>query len=327
MNKEINKNDELTIARVIEVHREMYKVKYENMEKSAKLKSSVFYKDLNAIYPAVGDYVKVNINPQGDDIIHEVMERKSKFSRFDSHYGKEQLVATNFDHVFILTSLNHDFNIKRLERYLASAWESGGMPSIIFTKRDLIEDYSEYLLQVEEMAVGVPLYFISSVTGEGIEELKSTIKPNETIVFLGSSGVGKSSLVNALCGYNKMRVNEIREDDSKGKHTTTHRQLITLDNGAMIIDTPGMRELAMYTIDDGLDNTFSDIVDLFDKCRFSDCKHMKEPGCAVKAALAKSTLSLDRWENYLKLEREAKYARKKEKLRQMRMDRISQSKK
>ena len=306
--------DDLIPARITEVHKEVYTIIYDNIEKRARLKGSMFYNDKYSIYPAVGDFVLVKENPYGEDIIHYVLDRKSKFSRYDSHYEKEQMVAANFDHVFIISSLNYDFNIKRIERYLAIAWESGANPAIVLTKADLVDDIQEYNLQIDNIAMGVPIFYISSITGEGIDELKKYLRPKETIVFLGSSGVGKSSLVNALAGEEIMKVNDIREDDSKGRHTTTHRQLIILSNGTMIIDTPGMRELALWNTQDGLDTTFSEIEELSRLCRFKDCSHNKEPGCAIKSALSTGKLTYDRWDNYVKLQKEAKFAAKKEQL-------------
>lgn len=302
-------DEELIPARVVAVHREQYKIVSEFGENSAKLKGSVFFNAKeDVVYPGVGDFVLIMKNPCGDDVIYKVIDRKSKFSRMDTCNGKEQLVACNFDYVFIMTSLNHDFNIKRLERYLTVAYESGAMPIIILTKADLCEDSTEYEEKLEDIAFGVPIIKISSLTGEGIDEIKNYVKSGKTVVFLGSSGVGKSSLVNAIAGYDLMKVNGIREDDSRGRHTTTHRQLIMLDSGAMIIDTPGMRELGMWDVSQGLNATFSDIEELESQCKFNDCKHKAEPGCAIKAALDSGKLSKERWENYKKLKKESQRA-------------------
>jgi ribosome biogenesis GTPase / thiamine phosphate phosphatase len=314
--KELNISDkDLIPGRVIEIQKEQYKVITEYGENTAKLKGSLFYNDeVNSIYPAVGDFVLVKHNSIGDSIVYHVLKRKSKFSRLDSFYGDEQVVATNFDYVFIMTSLNHDFNIKRIERYLTATWQSGALPVIILTKLDLCSDYTFQKEQIEEVALGVPIIAVSSLTGEGLEQLKEFIKPSVTIVFLGSSGVGKSSLVNAVAEGDIMKVNSIRDDDSKGRHTTTHRQLIMLQNGTMIIDTPGMRELGMWDVSEGLDTAFADIEELSDKCKFRDCKHQCEPGCAVKEALESGELSKERWENYIKLKKEARFAERKEAL-------------
>jgi ribosome biogenesis GTPase / thiamine phosphate phosphatase len=304
---------ELIPARITEMHKEQYVIVTEFGENSAKLKGSLFYNNYaKNVYPSVGDFALVKHNPCGDDIIYRVLERKSKFSRLDSFYENEQVVATNFDYVFIMTSLNHDFNIKRIERYLTAAWQSGADPVILLTKSDLSSDCSIYREKIEQIAPEVPILAVSSHTGDGLDELKDYIKPCTTVVFLGSSGVGKSSLVNAVAGENIMNVKGIREDDSKGRHTTTHRQLIMLSNGAMIIDTPGMRELGMWDVSDGLEVAFSEIEALSLKCRFRDCSHHREPGCAVRAALESGELSGDRWDNYLKLKREARFAEQRE---------------
>ncbi|MBL4934166.1 ribosome small subunit-dependent GTPase A [Clostridium sp. YIM B02515] len=300
-------------GRVIEVQRETYKIVTDKGESYAKLKGSIFYNDaFQSTYPAVGDFVLAFHNPYGEDVIYHVLERKSKFSRLDSFNQIEQLVAANFDYVFIMTSLNHDFNIKRIERYLTAAWESGGTPVIILTKADLCEDYEGYVEQIEQIAFGVSIIPISSVTGEGMDKLQEFIKPSKTIVFLGSSGVGKSSLVNAIAGEEIMKVNNIREDDSRGRHTTTHRELIMMENGTMIIDTPGMRELGMWNASEGLDTVFSDIEKLSGNCRFRDCSHGSEPGCAVKSALQSGELTKARWESYIKLKKEIRFAEMKE---------------
>lgn len=304
---------DLIPGRIIAVHKEQYKLVTEYGENDAKLKGSLFYNDkIHNVYPTVGDFVLVKYNPLGEDIIYHVLERKSKFSRLDSFNKVEQIVAANFDYVFIMLSLNNDFNVNRIERYLTAAWQSGALPVIILTKLDLCDNYTLQKERIEEIAPAVPIVAVSAFTGEGLEQLRTYIAPYKTVVFLGSSGIGKSSLVNAIFGEEIMKVNTIREDDSKGRHTTTHRQLIKLNNHAMIIDTPGMRELGMWDVSDGLDIVFDEIEELAKSCKFQDCNHESEPGCAVKVALESGTLAMERWDNYIKLKKEARFAESKE---------------
>lgn len=314
-NYDEHRNNSLIPARVIEIHRNIYKIICEYGEISASLKGSFFNEVTQSQdFPAVGDFVLIQYN-SGQPVIFEILPRKSKFSRPDysghaAGYVKtilEQVVAANFDYVFIMCSLNNDFNIGRIQRYLAAAWQSGGIPVIILTKSDLCENYSEQLKQVQKASTAVDIVIVSAKTGVGLEQLSPYLGKSKTIVFLGSSGVGKSSLVNALAKQDIMKVNEIREDDSKGRHTTTHRQLIKLPDGTLIIDTPGMRELSLWDANEGLGELFSDVEDLFVRCKFSNCRHETEPGCAVKSAIESGTLSYDRWQDYLKLKGEAKF--------------------
>lgn len=306
-------SEDLIPGRITAVHKEQYRLVTEYGENAGKLKGSLFYNDkIHNVYPTVGDFVLVKHNPIGDDTIYHVLERKSKFSRLDSFNDVEQIVAANFDYVFIMLSLNNDFNVNRIERYLTAAYQSGAIPVIIMTKLDLCDNYSSQKEEIEKIAPFVPIVAVSAFSKEGFEELWTYIAPYKTIVFLGSSGIGKSSLVNALCGEEIMKVNTIREDDSKGRHTTTHRQLIKLKNDAMIIDTPGMRELGMWNVSEGLGKAFDEIEELAKNCKFKDCMHRSEPGCAVKAALEGGELSKERWDNYIKLKKEAKFAESKE---------------
>lgn len=310
---ETNISSETIPARVIAVHKERYDIISEYGESHAKLKASVYYLDVPLEeYPTTGDFVIIQYNSIGDSIITNTLKRKSYFSRFDPWSKRgEQAIAANFDYVFIMASLNYDFNLKRIERYLTQSWQSGAVPVIILTKSDLVEDFAEQVRIVEKIAIGVGVYAVSAVTMYGINMLAEYIKPHKTIVFLGSSGVGKSSLVNALAGEIIMNVNEIREDDSRGCHTTTHRQLIMLNNGAMIIDTPGMRELGMWDVDTGLDEAFNDIEKYLDKCKFNDCTHGNEPGCAIKDAINQGFVSQERWISYLNLKKESSYTEDK----------------
>ena len=298
-------------ARVTAVHKERYEIVCEFGETHAKLKTSIYYKGSEE-FPTTGDFVMINYNHQGDSQIIKTLPRRTFFSRKDPTPGRgEQAVAANFDYVFVVQSLNHDFNIKRMERYLTLAWQSGAVPIVILTKADLVEDHARLLEEARRAAPFVDVHAISAYSGFGMEALEQYLQPGKTIVFLGSSGVGKSSLVNAFAGEEIMTVNGIRENDSKGRHTTTHRQLIRLKTGAMIIDTPGMRELGMWDVSIGLGSAFADVEEFLGKCRFADCRHEKEPGCAVKAAIASGELSRERWDSYILLKKEAKYSEDK----------------
>ena len=296
-------------ARVTAVHRERYELVCEYGKTFGRLKTGIYYADKAEDFPTTGDFVLIDFIANGDSLIMKTLPRKSFFSRRDPTPGRgEQAVAANFDYVFIMQSLNFDFNLKRMERYITLAWQSGALPVVILTKADLIDDYSGQICEVEKVAAGMGIYAVSAKTGLGIDALSDYLKPRKTIVFLGSSGVGKSSLVNALAGEEIMATNVIREDDSKGRHTTTHRQLIMLPSGVMIIDTPGMRELGVWDVSTGLGEAFGDVEQYLGKCRFSDCKHQSEPGCAVKAAIEDGKLSQERWNSYISLKREAKYS-------------------
>lgn len=301
-----------TAARITAVHRDRFEIECEYGSGLAVLKKSEYYYG-GEIFPTTGDYVLVDYNESGESRIVKTLQRKSVFARLDpsSSGNAPQAVAANFDYVFIIQSLAGDFNPKRLERYLSLAWQSGGIPAVILTKTDLAEDFSTQVRLAEKIAAGVMVFAVSSVTGYGIEELKKYLKPNKTVVFLGSSGVGKSSLVNALSGEEIMSTGSVRESDGRGRHTTTARQLITLKSGVYIIDTPGMREIGMWDAADGIDRSFADVEQFFGKCRFRDCRHRSEPGCAVKQAISEGKLSRERWESYLELKNESKYTEDK----------------
>jgi ribosome biogenesis GTPase len=307
-------------ARVTAVHRERYAVICRFGEGFARLKAGVYYGEGGEPFPTVGDFVLLQYEPVGDGLIVKTLPRKSLFSRpkYSGHaagYVKtivEQTVAANFDHVFIMASLNHDLNVSRMERYLAVAWQSGATPVILLTKADLMPDASAQIRAVEAIAAGVSVIACSAVSGMGLKRLWELIAPGKTAVFLGSSGVGKSSLLNALAGERLMAVNAIREEDSRGRHTTTHRQLFMLPHGGMIIDTPGMRELGMWDVREGLGGAFADVEAVLSRpCKFSDCRHASEPGCAVKAALEAGELTRERWAHYQNLKREAKFTEDK----------------
>jgi len=307
-------------ARVIEVHRELYQVMCEYGEVNARLKGT-FYKTLtkNDGFPVVGDFVKIQYNKFGDSLIVSLCPRKSKFSRadFSGHAVgyvktlKEQVIASNFDYVFIMVSLNHDFNLNRIERYLTIALHSGGQPVVVLTKADINSNYEEYINKVKELSDKAEVHAISSITGFGLADISKYFSVGKTIVFLGSSGVGKSTLVNAIADKEVMKVKKIRKHDSKGRHTTTHRQLIMLPMKTMVIDTPGIRELGMWDAQEGINEEFSDITNLISQCKFSDCTHTGEPGCTIKAALNSNELSKERWYRYCKLTGENEWGSKK----------------
>lgn len=248
-------------------------------------------------------------------IIHGILPRTSKFSRKQAGFvTDEQIVAANVDTVFLVAALNQDFNVRRLERYLILAWESGANPVIVLTKADLCGEGErrEKVAEAEQAAMGVPVHMISAAIGEGLGSLAPYFGEGQTVALLGSSGVGKSTLVNALYGEAIMNVKEIREDDDKGRHTTTHRELVPLPGGGVLIDTPGMRELQLWHAEEGLGQGFRDVEQLAAGCRFDDCGHGNEPGCAVQEALRSGALPADRYDSYLKLQRELAYLARKE---------------
>ena len=309
-------------ARITAAFKERYEVVSEKGASFAVLKRAA-YQGKNAAeeFPAVGDYVSLRYEETGDSLIVKTLPRSSKFSRsnFSGHaagYVKtvlSQTVAANFDYVFLMSSLNHDFNVARMERYLAMAYHSGAQPVIILTKADAAVERAEKLNRARAIAGQAPIHVISAHTGEGILELAAYFEPGKTAVFLGSSGVGKSSLVNALAGQEVMPVNDIREDDSKGRHTTTHRQMIFLPGGAMVIDTPGLRELGMWEAEEGLLETFADVEAYLGRCRFSNCSHHGEPGCAIREAVAQGKLEQERVDRYRQLLGETRFSAKKAK--------------
>ncbi|MDW7677522.1 MAG: ribosome small subunit-dependent GTPase A, partial [Bacillota bacterium] len=242
---------------------------------------------------------------EGHAMIHRILTRKSVFIRKAAGSGsEEQVVAANIDTVFICMSLNQDFNLRRMERYLSIAWDSGATPVIVLTKSDLCMNLPQKLAELETVALGVEVIVTSSMKEEGFQPVKAHLDKGKTIAFVGSSGVGKSTLINRLMGEERIKTREIRKDD-KGRHATTHRELFLLPSGGVVIDTPGMRELGLEQAD--LSATFADINQLSEHCRFSDCSHTREPGCSVQEAIAEGRLAAERLESYRKLKKEAKY--------------------
>lgn len=298
----------LFLARVSVQHKNLYKVFTENGEIQAEVSGKI---DFNARdssdYPVVGDWVMVDRvdDSGGNAIIHHILRRKSAFERKAAGTSNQtQVVAANIDTVFICMSLNNNFNLRRLERYLAIAWDSMATPVILLTKSDLCDNISTRLSQVHTVALGVDVLVTTSMEDDGYAAVNNYLGQGKTAAFIGSSGVGKSTLINRLMGEEILVTREIREDD-RGKHTTTHRQLIALPNGGVVIDTPGMRELQLESAD--LTRSFADIEDLAQSCRFHDCTHQKEPGCAVREAIEKGILPAERLGSYQKLQTELSY--------------------
>lgn len=296
------------VGRVFAQHKDLYKVMCENGELTSEVSGKFIYavKTLSD-YPAVGDFVMLDRNTDtgGNAIIHAVLKRKSAFIRkMAGTSNNEQIVASNIDTVFICMSLNNDFNLRRLERYLSIAWDSGSTPVVVLTKSDLCEDLEKKLHEVTSIAFGVDVIATSSINDNDFLTVMNYIQKEKTVAFIGSSGVGKSTLINRLIGEEKLSTKGLRNDD-KGKHTTTSRELILLENGGMVIDTPGMRELGIENAD--LSRTFVDIDNLSSMCKFNNCTHTSEPNCAIQNAISDGCLSAERFLSYQKLKKEAKY--------------------
>ncbi|WP_377891215.1 ribosome small subunit-dependent GTPase A [Alkalihalobacillus sp. R86527] len=297
-------------ARVIQEHRGSYEISNGD---------TIFRADLSGKYrfeaasrdelPAVGDWVLATLlHEEKNAIIHQLIPRKSKFSRKAAgNTTDEQIIAANIDTVFLVNALNQDFNLGRIERYLIMAWESGADPVIVLSKADLCDDSDEKAFSVEKIAGGVPVHIVSSATCEGLEGLQEYLGIGKTVALLGSSGAGKSTLINKLYGSDIQKVQDIREDDGKGRHTTTSRELVVLDMGGVLIDTPGMRELQLWDAGDSMTNSFQEIEDLSQNCFFRDCTHSEEPKCAVNSAIVEGTLDQRRFENYKKFKKELAY--------------------
>lgn len=293
-----------TFARVTAVHRDRFELRCMGKEQNALLD---FRLRERGERPTVGDYVLTEMSAD-TSFITAVLPRFSRFSRADPDpLAGEQIVAANFDTVCLVSSMNQDFNPRRLERYLVQTWESGAAPVILLTKADLAERPEQFLLETETRFPGVPVLGLSVYDLESLRQLDSYLQPGRTVVFLGSSGVGKSSLVNALLGERRMKVGSIREDDGRGRHTTTYRQMLRLPSGAQVIDTPGMRQLGLFETG-GADALFADVEALISACRFADCRHENEPGCAVRAAVQNGTLDPQRLETYLQFRKEEESA-------------------
>jgi len=258
--------------------------------------------------PAVGDWVLIEPAVDGPATVVEILPRRTQFVRRKAGTESgEQVIAANVDVACIVSSLNQELSARRIERYLVAAWDSGAMPVIVLTKSDLCADIDAAVDPIRDVASGAPIEVVSSVSGNGIEGLRKWLVPRQTVALIGSSGVGKSTLVNTLAGTELLVTQDIRAFDDKGRHTTTHREIFRLPDGLLLLDTPGMREFGLVEAEEGLEETFDDVAELAAQCRFGDCRHVSEPGCRVREAIEAGTLPAERWVSYEKLQKEAAF--------------------
>jgi ribosome biogenesis GTPase len=300
--------DGLRPARVVAVHRDTSIVRDGSGDRPASVSGAFRFAALaHSDFPSVGDWVVLD----ADDVVGAILPRRSVFkrvaadgSRRGTSLDDEQVMAANVDVALLVAGLDNDFNLRRIERYLAVAWSSSITPVVVLNKADLADDVDGRLIAVDAIAPGVATVAVSARTGQGLDGLRAHLLRGTTAAILGSSGVGKSTLVNALLGEDRQATAEVRDSDSRGRHTTTHRELFELPGGALLVDTPGIRALEVLGADEGVEAAFDDVADLAATCRFSDCRHNGEPGCAIRAALADGTLSPERLSSHQKLERE-----------------------
>ncbi len=312
---EAYRGEGLVPARVAREDRQMYAVLCEDGELTAEVSGRLRHEAQGKdAFPAVGDWVAIASRPEeGKATIHAVLQRRSAFSRKVAGGNTEaQIVAANVDTVFLVSGLDGDFNMRRIERYLTVAWDSGANPVVVLNKADLCDDVATRMGEVEAVAFGVPIHAVSALDDTDTDALRSYLGTGKTVAFLGSSGVGKSTLVNSLIGTERQATAAVRDDDSRGRHTTTRRELIRCPAGGVLIDTPGMRELQLWADEEGLKRTFDDIEELAVQCRFGDCGHQSEPGCAIQEALADGTLDEARYRSYTKLQRELQHLEQKQ---------------
>lgn len=305
--------DGRTPGRILVQHRDGYLVATKSGELRAKMSSRLRKEAKDAGHPAVGDWVALSVDPvERTGNIEAILPRRTAFVRRAAHsVHTSQVVAANVDVVFVVTSLNADLNPRRIERYLAAASQSGAKPVLVLTKSDLCADPQARVSEIAAVAAGFPIVVVSARDDVGLDLLLAHVRKGETCVLVGSSGVGKSTLVNAFLGAERMATHAVREGDDQGRHTTSHRELVLLSNGALIMDTPGMRELGLIDADEGVSAAFEDIEQLAGRCRFNDCAHANEPDCAIRDALESGLLDPARWANFQKLGLELRAAEDK----------------
>lgn len=323
---EINKDGNIQ-GRVSREEKGRYTVRHADGECTAVVSGKLRYKALSiSDFPAVGDWVAMKLINNGEEgVIFNLLPRKSSFTRKAPISGarkvkdykdrtivlggttEEQVIAANVDVIFIVMALDCNFNLRRLERYLLLAWNSGATPVIVLNKIDMCDDVEQRYIEVCDIAQGVNIHCISALEDNGIDQLQKYINEGVTIGLFGSSGVGKSTIINCLLGKVELLTGAIRDNDSKGRHTTTWREMVVMPSGGILIDTPGMRELQLWSEMEELEDMFEDIKEFEFQCKFNDCSHNKEPGCAINKALQDGTLDKDRYENYLLMRHEISY--------------------
>jgi len=296
-------------GRVTLEHKHIYRVLTEHGERLARAAGRLRHRASAPVeYPAVGDWVALRLNPgELRGSILQILPRFSRFSRkVPGELTQEQVVAANIDTVFLAMGLDADYNLRRIERYLVTGWRSGAQPVVLLTKADLCDDVEARVREVEALSAGAPVHATTAMSEGGVDIVRRYLEPGRTVAILGSSGVGKSTLINRLAGKELLRTGDLTADARRGRHTTTHREMIVLPGGGLIIDTPGLRELQLWEAGDSLGSAFPDIAALAEGCHFADCAHDTEPRCAVRRAVEEGRLAPDRLDGYLKLQAEAR---------------------